>query len=403
MNSHGWWYISFYTLLIIFFAYFYTAIAFNPQQQADIIRKQGGFIPGIRPGPPTERYLAKVLNRITLPGSLFLADDRHHAAAGVRALGHQAVPVRRHRVADHGRRRAGDDEADRQPAHDAELRRVPGLIVMSTPGPRLVLLGKQGAGKGTQAARLAEHYGVAHLSTGDLFRASAAAGTPLGLEAKGYIDRGELVPDDDRHRGRRRALRHGRAARRRLRPRRLPAHAAPGRGARAASLADRPPRRSCIDLDVPTEVVLDRIAGRRVCEDCGANYHVNMPPKDDWTCDMCGGDVVQRDDDTEEAVSRRLELYEKQTVPIIDFYQRLGKLVDRRRRGRRRRSVQAPRRRDRPSASLPRARVITRKTPGPDRPDAPGGQGGRGDARGVHPRGRSRARPRSTSTARPVT
>jgi len=71
--AHSWWYMLFYTILIIFFAYFYTAIAFNPQQQADIIRKQGGFIPGIRPGPPTERYLAKVLNRITLPGSLFLA------------------------------------------------------------------------------------------------------------------------------------------------------------------------------------------------------------------------------------------------------------------------------------------------------------------------------------------
>ena len=73
MSHQGWWYIGFYTLLIIFFSYFYTAIAFNPAQQADIIRKQGGFIPGIRPGPPTERYLAKVLNRITLPGSLFLA------------------------------------------------------------------------------------------------------------------------------------------------------------------------------------------------------------------------------------------------------------------------------------------------------------------------------------------
>jgi preprotein translocase subunit SecY len=73
VNNQGWWYITFYFLLIIFFAYFYTAIAFNPAQQADIIRKQGGFIPGIRPGPPTERYLAKVLNRITLPGSLFLA------------------------------------------------------------------------------------------------------------------------------------------------------------------------------------------------------------------------------------------------------------------------------------------------------------------------------------------
>jgi preprotein translocase subunit SecY len=72
ITKQSWWYIGFYSVLIVFFAYFYTAIAFNPQQQADIIRKQGGFIPGIRPGPPTERYLAKVLNRITLPGSLFL-------------------------------------------------------------------------------------------------------------------------------------------------------------------------------------------------------------------------------------------------------------------------------------------------------------------------------------------
>ena len=78
---------------------------------------------------------------------------------------------------------------------------------------------------------------------------------------------------------------------------------------------------------MPTEIVLDRIAGRRVCEDCGANYHVNMPPTDNWNCDVCGGRVVQRDDDTEEAVQRRLEIYEETTVPIIDFYDQLGKLV----------------------------------------------------------------------------
>ena len=82
-----------------------------------------------------------------------------------------------------------------------------------------------------------------------------------------------------------------------------------------------------LDLEVPREIVLDRIAGRRVCENCGATYHLNMPPTNDWTCDNCGGRVVQRDDDTEEAVQRRLELYEEETVPIIDFYRRLGKLV----------------------------------------------------------------------------
>ena len=78
---------------------------------------------------------------------------------------------------------------------------------------------------------------------------------------------------------------------------------------------------------MPTEIVLDRIAGRRVCENCGANYHVNMPPREGWKCDDCAGRVVQRDDDTEEAVQRRLEIYERETVPIIDFYDRLGLLV----------------------------------------------------------------------------
>jgi adenylate kinase len=82
-----------------------------------------------------------------------------------------------------------------------------------------------------------------------------------------------------------------------------------------------------IDLEVPTDIVLDRIAGRRVCESCGATYHVNSPPKQDWTCDVCGGKVVQREDDTEEAVMRRLELYAEETVPIIDFYRQLDKVV----------------------------------------------------------------------------
>jgi adenylate kinase len=195
---------------------------------------------------------------------------------------------------------------------------------MSTHGPRLVLLGKQGAGKGTQAARLAEHYGVEHLSTGELFRASAAAGTAAGLEAKRYMDAGELVPDetvikvvDERFTGDfldRGFILDGF-------PRTLPQAEE-----LEAVLADHP-LDAVLSLEVPTEIVLDRIAGRRVCENCGANYHVNMPPSENWTCDDCGGRVVQRDDDTEEAVQRRLEIYELETVPIIDFYDRLGKLV----------------------------------------------------------------------------
>ena len=233
VNHQGWWYIGFYTLLIIFFSYFYTAIAFNPAQQADIIRKQGGFIPGIRPGPPTERYLAKVLNRITLPGSLFLAviavtpllvfafwDIRQFPFGGTVAAHHRGC-------------RAGDDEADRQPADDAQLRRLPDLI-MADSGVRLVLLGKQGAGKGTQAARLSQHYGVEHLSTGDVFRAAVAAGhADRARRSKVYMDTGELVPDEivirvvDEH------FAAGGPLGRRLHPRRLPAHA--GAGARSSS------------------------------------------------------------------------------------------------------------------------------------------------------------------------
>ena len=124
-------YVVVYGLLIIGFAYFYTAIAFDPAQQAENIRKQGGFIPGIRPGPQTERYLARILSRITLPGR---AVHRVHHAAPVDAprLRRRAeLPVRRHVDPDRGRRGARDDEADRQPADDAELR---GLPEVSVPG-----------------------------------------------------------------------------------------------------------------------------------------------------------------------------------------------------------------------------------------------------------------------------
>jgi adenylate kinase len=194
-----------------------------------------------------------------------------------------------------------------------------------TRGPRLVLLGKQGAGKGTQAARLAERYGIEHVSTGDLFRAAAAAGTPAGREAEEYMNRGDLVPDDLVFRivierfAEGGPIEHGfvfDGFPRTLR-----------QAEKLEAALESHPLDVVINLDVPTDIVLDRIAGRRVCENCGTTYHVHAPPKDDWTCDVCGGKVVQRDDDTEEAVMRRLELYNEETVPIIDYYRRLGKLV----------------------------------------------------------------------------
>ena len=190
-------------------------------------------------------------------------------------------------------------------------------------GPRLVLLGKQGAGKGTQAARLAEHFDITHLATGDMLRAAAAAGTTVGLEAQRYMDAGELVPDEivfgvveENVTGD--ELTDG-----------FVLDGFPRTESQAVELErvlDGRPLDVVINLDVSTEIVLDRIAGRRVCENCGTPFHVNMPPKQDWKCDVCGGKVVQRSDDTEEAVMRRLELYEQETVPIIDFYRRLGRL-----------------------------------------------------------------------------
>jgi adenylate kinase len=191
--------------------------------------------------------------------------------------------------------------------------------------PRLVLLGKQGAGKGTQANWLAEHYNVVHLSTGDLFRERAAYGTAFGLKAKEYMDAGELVPDDIVIGVVEECL-------------------APGgplddgfvldgfpRTLQQAEELDRVldghPLDVVINIDVPREIVLDRLAGRRVCENCQRVYHVNMPPARNWTCDNCGGRVVQRDDDTEAAIDRRLELYERETVPIIEYYRDGGLLV----------------------------------------------------------------------------
>ena len=192
-------------------------------------------------------------------------------------------------------------------------------------GPRLVLLGKQGAGKGTQAVRLAEHYGIFHLATGDMFREAAAAGTELGREAKGFMDRGFLVPDDiviglvqeQLHlddRARRGFVLDGFPRTR---------HQAEELG----KTLDCCPLDLAIDLDVPTEVVLHRIAGRRVCTQCGAVYHVDNPPEHDWTCDVCGGSVEQRDDDTADAVMRRLELYEMETLPVIQYFRRAGILA----------------------------------------------------------------------------
>jgi adenylate kinase len=192
-------------------------------------------------------------------------------------------------------------------------------------GIRLLVLGKQGAGKGTQAVRIAQQYGAPHISTGDMFRAAAAAGTPFGLKAKEFMKRGELVPDDvvigvvAERLAKDDAVENGFVLdgfpRTKVQAEELQRLLGPG-GLDAA-----------VDIDVPTGVVVDRISGRRVCRTCGATYHVNAPPRVDWRCDKDGGEVVQREDDTPEAVTKRLELYEKATRPLLDFYEGLGLLI----------------------------------------------------------------------------
>ncbi len=193
------------------------------------------------------------------------------------------------------------------------------------PGARLVLLGRQGAGKGTQCTRLSRHYVVPHISTGDMLRAAVKEDTPFGRKADGYMSRGELLPDDVII-----GIVEERLAKSDAQRRGFILDGFPRTVAQAVALIDitmNQPIDVVIDLEVPRELVLERLAARRVCQDCGANYSVVSPPKYGWTCDVCGGDVVQRPDDTEEAIQRRLELYDTQTAPLIDFYERRGELV----------------------------------------------------------------------------
>jgi adenylate kinase len=192
-------------------------------------------------------------------------------------------------------------------------------------GARLILLGRQGAGKGTQCVRLSRQFVVPHISTGDMLRAAEREGSELGVMAKRVMDQGSLVSDE---------IMVG------LIRERLAQPDAVGRGyildgfprtvPQAVALdeitADLPID-VVIDLDVPREMVLQRLSARRVCRDCGTNYVSVGSEKLSWICEVCGGDVVRRDDDTPEAIMHRLDLYEEQTAPLIDFYQSNGRLT----------------------------------------------------------------------------
>jgi adenylate kinase len=192
-------------------------------------------------------------------------------------------------------------------------------------GARLVVLGKQGAGKGTQAVRLSRHYVVPHVSTGDTFRAAVRSGSEFGEKARHYLDSGELVPDEIVI-----GMVRERLTRGDTHQRGFVLDGFPRTVTQAEALSEmlNPGLDLVIDLEVDTDQVLSRLASRRVCSDCGANYSVvENPPRYEGICDVCGGEVVQRDDDTEGAIRRRLELYERETAPLIDWYERQGLLA----------------------------------------------------------------------------
>ena len=189
------------------------------------------------------------------------------------------------------------------------------------PGARLVLLGRQGAGKGTQCVRLARHYVIPHISTGDMLRMAVKEGTDFGKKAKEFMDDGQLLPDDVMV-----GIVQERLAREDTTNRGYILDGFPRTVGQADALAGITeavghPLDLVLDLEVPEEVVIQRISKRRVCVDCGTNYSVDTPPRYDMTCDNCGGEVHQRDDDTEEAIRHRLELYAQQTEPLIAWYQ----------------------------------------------------------------------------------
>ncbi len=183
----------------------------------------------------------------------------------------------------------------------------------------LILLGAPGAGKGTQAVKIAKEYGIPHISTGDIFRANIKEGTPVGLKAKSYIDQGKLVPDEVVV-----ELIQGRLKEADCNGGYL-LDGFPRTIAQAEALDRITNIEKVINIDVDLSKLLKRIVGRRTCAKCGAGFNTATysAPK----CDQCGGELVQRADDTEETVSARLTVYENQTAPLIDYYKCKGVLV----------------------------------------------------------------------------
>lgn len=192
----------------------------------------------------------------------------------------------------------------------------------------LILLGPPGAGKGTQANMLSDEFSIPQISTGEILRAAVKEGTPLGIEAKSFMDAGGLVPDEvvigivvER-------LQHDDCSNGFI------LDGFPRTVAQADALQDNLKTLGkeldrVIALQVDTEALVERLTGRRTCKSCGRGYHVRFdPPAEEGRCDVCGGELVQRDDDREETIRKRMEVYEEQTAPLINYYREAGLLIE---------------------------------------------------------------------------
>lgn len=186
---------------------------------------------------------------------------------------------------------------------------------------RLILVGPPGAGKGTQAVHLAEHYSIPHISTGDIFRANLKEGTPLGLQAKGYMDKGELVPDSVTNAMVKDRLTHADTANGFLLDG-FPRNVAQAEVLRAVLAEKQTPIDAALELSIENSEIIKRLSSRRTCRGCGKVFPGQLDK-----CDSCGGELYQRDDDKEEVIARRLEVYAEQTAPIIAFYRTAGLLI----------------------------------------------------------------------------
>ena len=186
---------------------------------------------------------------------------------------------------------------------------------------RLILVGPPGAGKGTQAVHLAAHYSIPHISTGDIFRANLKEGTPLGLQAKSYMDKGELVPDSVTNAMVKDRLTHADTASGFLLDG-FPRNVAQAEVLRAILAEKKNPIDAVLELSIENSEIITRLSGRRTCRGCGKVFPGNLDK-----CDACGGELYQRDDDKEEVIARRLEVYAEQTAPIIAFYRHEGLLI----------------------------------------------------------------------------